>query len=332
MKKFISGLIVGIIMAVAVTAFAAAKLNIVPNPFPVLIDGVETPVEGYNINGYTFLKLADFKKAGLAVKFNEADRQIEISKDPSFIPVEFSGINGYNKDGDIYISLKDALANKDMLVGQLLSIQSQATTPVTQTPMETMEATSLQKATLNGLNGIIYNGVFYVETSDLVQKYEILLNQKNTVCTIVSKRTGQTLTLSQTAEGYIKDTNGIYYLNYNTIKSMINTSDIATQPAQVHASTPTPAPVTLSLEEVDALQTTTKDGMTGVMYNGVFYAEKDSFYNKYKFSILFHDNIYTIINGLIGGTVHFERNSNGYLKNSAGTIYFNFNILKTIIK
>lgn len=57
----------------------AAELIINPNPFPVIINGIETPVEGYNINGYTYLKLADFKKAGLTVKFNQTDKLIEIT-------------------------------------------------------------------------------------------------------------------------------------------------------------------------------------------------------------------------------------------------------------
>lgn len=108
MKKFISGLVVGIIIAVAVTAFAAAELNIVPNPFPVLVNGTKTEVEGYNINGYTFLKLADFKKVGLTVKFNETDKRIEITNESaikpegvSTMPIEKqpSEIETYTRDG-----------------------------------------------------------------------------------------------------------------------------------------------------------------------------------------------------------------------------------------
>ncbi len=79
MKKFIIGFIVGALMFSIIPVMAQEGLTVVPNPFPVLIDGVVTEVEGYNINGYTFLKLADFGKAGLTVKFNETDKQIEIS-------------------------------------------------------------------------------------------------------------------------------------------------------------------------------------------------------------------------------------------------------------
>lgn len=77
-KNMLIGFIIGVILCLGVPVFAAA-LNVVINPYPVLIDGVKTSVEGYNINGFTFLKLADFKKAGLEVKFNEAKKQIEIT-------------------------------------------------------------------------------------------------------------------------------------------------------------------------------------------------------------------------------------------------------------
>lgn len=77
-KHMLIGFVLGLIVCIGLPVFAEA-LNIVLNPFPVLINGVETEVEGYNINGSTFLKLADFKKAGLTVKFNETDRQIEIT-------------------------------------------------------------------------------------------------------------------------------------------------------------------------------------------------------------------------------------------------------------
>lgn len=78
LKKFLCGLILGIIVSLSMVGIAT-ELNIVPNPFPVLINNVVTEVEGYNINDYTYLKLADFRKTGLTVKFNETDRQIEIT-------------------------------------------------------------------------------------------------------------------------------------------------------------------------------------------------------------------------------------------------------------
>ena len=82
MLRRLQGFIIGLIASALLfggVAFAAAELNVVPNPFPVLINGILATVEGYNVNGYTFLKLADFKQAGLTVKFNETDKQIEIT-------------------------------------------------------------------------------------------------------------------------------------------------------------------------------------------------------------------------------------------------------------
>lgn len=77
-KHMLIGFVLGTALCIGLPVFAEA-LNIVLNPFPVLINGVETEVEGYNINGSTYLKLADFKKAGLTVKFNETDKLIEIT-------------------------------------------------------------------------------------------------------------------------------------------------------------------------------------------------------------------------------------------------------------
>lgn len=85
MKKYLSGLITGLILALSFTVLAA-ELRIIPNPYPVLINGTNHTVDGYNINDYTYLKLSDFKKAGLTVKFNETDQQIEITSLNDQIP------------------------------------------------------------------------------------------------------------------------------------------------------------------------------------------------------------------------------------------------------
>ncbi len=79
MKKFISGLIIGILIALSITTFAAVELEIIPNPYEVLIDGNNSDVKGYNINGATYLKLTDFVEAGLGVTFNKDTKQIEIT-------------------------------------------------------------------------------------------------------------------------------------------------------------------------------------------------------------------------------------------------------------
>jgi len=118
MKKFVSGLIAGVIVTVAVTAFAADTLKVVPNPFPVLIDGVKTEVEGYNINGSTYLKLRDFEKVGLGVDF--VDKQIIITtkqnavEEPKkegdavseIINTKYKGYDAAIKDGVTYVYFK----------------------------------------------------------------------------------------------------------------------------------------------------------------------------------------------------------------------------------
>lgn len=138
LKKFIIGFIVGALMFGIIPVMAQEGLTVVPNPFPVLIDGVVTEVEGYNINGYTFLKLADFGKAGLTVKFNETDKQIEISSTkkavitPEPIPdkgddvvsdiekFEENGYKGIRVDGVEYYSMKsiaDSIYDKGYNIG-----------------------------------------------------------------------------------------------------------------------------------------------------------------------------------------------------------------------
>lgn len=77
MKKFILGFIIGALLFSFAGVFAAVELNVIPNPFPVLIDGVKTEIEGYNINGSTYLKLRDFEKAGLGIDF--VDKQVVIT-------------------------------------------------------------------------------------------------------------------------------------------------------------------------------------------------------------------------------------------------------------
>lgn len=77
MKKFVSGFIIGALLFSFAGVFAALELNVIPNPFPVLIDGVKTEIEGYNINGSTYLKLRDFEKAGLGIDF--VDKQVVIT-------------------------------------------------------------------------------------------------------------------------------------------------------------------------------------------------------------------------------------------------------------
>lgn len=83
MKKygqFVMGLILGAILFTGITVFAEEALQIKANPFPIFVNGIKKDVEAYNINGFTFMKLADVGNVtGTSVKFNENLAQIEIT-------------------------------------------------------------------------------------------------------------------------------------------------------------------------------------------------------------------------------------------------------------
>jgi hypothetical protein len=88
-KQFIAGFVTCAILlsAIFITGFAEG-ITVLPNPYPVTINGVEITVEAYNINGFTFLKLADVGKAipNTTIKFNEIDKRIEINSAGSVNP------------------------------------------------------------------------------------------------------------------------------------------------------------------------------------------------------------------------------------------------------
>ena len=77
MKKYICGLITGILIATSFTAFAAG-LNIIKNDKPIYINGEKVNVSAYAIDGSTYLKLRDFEKAGLKINYDSATKHIEI--------------------------------------------------------------------------------------------------------------------------------------------------------------------------------------------------------------------------------------------------------------
>lgn len=72
MKKFILGFITGGIICAAVTGFAV-EYAVTVNPFPIKVNGVETSIEGYNINDNTYFKLRDVADAvgGFQVGFTD---------------------------------------------------------------------------------------------------------------------------------------------------------------------------------------------------------------------------------------------------------------------
>lgn len=119
-KQFMIGFLIGALLFSLSPVFAEGELNIINNPFPILINGQVAEVEGYNINGYTFLKLADFGKTGLVVKFNETEKRIEIESvgknssergdDKVSDGIGETTIEYKTVDGKEYVSIEDVKA------------------------------------------------------------------------------------------------------------------------------------------------------------------------------------------------------------------------------
>jgi len=88
-RQFVAGFVVCLILlsAIFISGFAEG-FTVLPNPYPITLNGAEITVEAYNINGFTFLKLADVGKAipGTTVKFNEIDERIEINSAEASLP------------------------------------------------------------------------------------------------------------------------------------------------------------------------------------------------------------------------------------------------------
>lgn len=164
MKKFIFGIIVGALLFGGIVA-AADTLNITLNPFPVLIDNEPTTVEGYNIDGYTYLKLADFKKAKLGVSFNQTENRIEITTTGDFTPITFMGMEAFNSGDDVYISVSDIIANKDTIINQILSVAQSINGKPKVIPNEFPPIT-YDITTYDGMEAIQVNGDWYVRHHD----------------------------------------------------------------------------------------------------------------------------------------------------------------------
>lgn len=79
MKKFICGLIIGVIISSLVGVCAVN--SIYENPYKIFVNGEEKQIQGYNIDDYSYFKLRDIADAvgGFDVDFN--NDTIQLSKD-----------------------------------------------------------------------------------------------------------------------------------------------------------------------------------------------------------------------------------------------------------
>lgn len=79
-KNFITGFLAGSLLFGAVGAFAV-NYTATQNPYPVMLNGQNVQMEGYNINDNTYFKLRDISSVvgGFDVEFN--NDTIQLSKD-----------------------------------------------------------------------------------------------------------------------------------------------------------------------------------------------------------------------------------------------------------
>jgi hypothetical protein len=107
-KHYLIGFLAGTLLFSLSPVFAEGELNVIENLFPVYINGKMERVEGYNINGYTYLKLSDLSKAGLEVRFNEVKKRIEIESAVNVLnKIEKDGYELVVSNGVEYVSIDD---------------------------------------------------------------------------------------------------------------------------------------------------------------------------------------------------------------------------------
>ena len=86
LKSFTSGVILSTVLLTTANLSLATNtlqglknLIINPNPFPIIVDNNHVDVDAYNINGFTYLKLADVGKTlNTSVRFNDVEKRIEV--------------------------------------------------------------------------------------------------------------------------------------------------------------------------------------------------------------------------------------------------------------
>ena len=115
MKKFLSGLIIGVLITTSLTVYAAVEYSIIANPFPIYVNEKMEDVEALNINGSTWIRLGSIAKVlNASVIFDEVSSQINITTggnnvsesatnetqiDSNTMPQSTEKPNYYTKDG-----------------------------------------------------------------------------------------------------------------------------------------------------------------------------------------------------------------------------------------
>lgn len=185
MKKYISGLLAGIIIATSLTTFAAVQLKVVPNPYPIFINNSKANVQGYNINGSTYLKLSDLKVAGIDAGYNKDKKQIEVKSDAGLTDNNSNSTG--NKQNPIFLYEGDV---KDTTYKKYTAIEYNKNTYVNQVECDksgiTLKHSIKQKNYVLLKNGleilktldssptyfVVYEGQLYFNTSFLGEYLE----------------------------------------------------------------------------------------------------------------------------------------------------------------
>lgn len=140
MKKFILGFITGGIICATVTGLAV-EYAVTANPFPVKVNGVETAIEGYNINDSTYFKLRDIADAvgGFNVDFKDNTIVLETQAAAETAPTPTPTVNS--------ITVNTSELNED----------------------------GTRKYTVDGLLIEYYEGVGYVNARNIEKTYNTLI-------------------------------------------------------------------------------------------------------------------------------------------------------------
>lgn len=101
-----------------------SSIQIKNNPFPIFVDGKQEKIQAYNIDGYTYLKLADVGKLlDATVKFNENESKIEITRNGGGIVKTPEEIEEFAKKGQELARQQEEDANKSVNERKLKALE-----------------------------------------------------------------------------------------------------------------------------------------------------------------------------------------------------------------
>lgn len=94
MKKFICGLLIGVIISSLVGAYAVN--HIYDNPYPIYVNGEPKQIQGYNIDGYSYFKLRDIAQATNKFDVNFRNNNVIINTSSQYSGEEPNNIVYYD--------------------------------------------------------------------------------------------------------------------------------------------------------------------------------------------------------------------------------------------